>query len=37
MEMRFKEAAEAFLEKGTDLLEFRPFPCSSDQDRKSVV
>lgn len=31
MEMRFKEAAEAFLEKGTDLLEFRPFPCSSDQ------
>lgn len=31
MEMRFKEAAEAFLQKGTDLQAFRPFPCITDR------
>ncbi|MCM1189959.1 MAG: heparinase II/III-family protein [bacterium] len=28
MEMRYKEAAEAFLTEGRDLLEFRPFPAA---------
>ncbi|MGN0168736.1 MAG: heparinase II/III family protein [Acetatifactor sp.] len=31
MEMRFKEAAETFLSKKSDLLDFRPFPTASDR------
>lgn len=31
MEMRFKEAAEKFLDSGADLLEFCPFPPASDR------
>lgn len=32
MEMRFKEAAEAFLAEGRDLTEFHPYPASAERD-----
>lgn len=32
MEMRFLEAAEAFLSSGRDLLPFAPFPAATDRE-----